>query len=97
MVKQDLEERGHQPSHTEVVQLDVELLSAEHNFNETLVSLRFHGQMREDDAQTAQPFEEVCRTSCATGMATRPGDWRVYGRLAVTIERRPNRQRLAAG
>ena len=60
VIKRDLEDRGNQPSHTEIMQLDVELLTAEHNGSEMLVSLRFHGQMREDeDAQTAQPFEEV--------------------------------------
>ncbi|MBC8729589.1 Tim44 domain-containing protein [Paraburkholderia sp. UCT2] len=60
VIKRDLEDRGNQPSHTEITQLDVQLLSTEHNGSETLVSLRFHGQMREDeDAQTAQPFEEV--------------------------------------
>jgi predicted lipid-binding transport protein (Tim44 family) len=58
-IKQDLEARGHQPSLTEVTQLDAEVLRTESTADETLVSVRFYGQMREDDAQTAQPFQEI--------------------------------------
>jgi predicted lipid-binding transport protein (Tim44 family) len=58
-LKQDLEARGREPSHTDVTQLDAEVLGTESNADETLVSVRFHGQMREDDAQTAQPFQEI--------------------------------------
>ncbi|MGF6877960.1 Tim44 domain-containing protein [Paraburkholderia sp. MM5477-R1] len=58
-IKRDLEARGRQVSHTEVTQLDAEVLGTECNADETLVSVRFYGQMREDDAPTAQPFQEV--------------------------------------
>lgn len=58
-LKQDLEARGREPSHTEVPQLEAELLSTESNADETLASVRFYGQIREDDAQTAQPFQEI--------------------------------------
>jgi predicted lipid-binding transport protein (Tim44 family) len=58
-IKQDLEVRGSQPNRTEVPQLDAEVLGVETHAEETLVSVRFYGQMREDGAQTAQPFEEV--------------------------------------
>jgi len=58
-LKQDLEARGHERSVTEVTQLDAEVLSTEGNADETLVSVRFHGQMREDDNQTAEPFQEI--------------------------------------
>ncbi|MBC8742925.1 Tim44 domain-containing protein [Paraburkholderia sp. UCT31] len=58
-IKRDLEARGRQVSHTEVTQLDAEVLGTERNADETLVSVRFYGQMREDDAPTAQPFQEV--------------------------------------
>jgi predicted lipid-binding transport protein (Tim44 family) len=59
-IKQDLEARGRQPSHTDVTRLDAEVLGTEEsNAGETLVSVRFYGQMREDDAETAQPFQEV--------------------------------------
>jgi predicted lipid-binding transport protein (Tim44 family) len=58
-LKQDLEARGRAPSVTEVTQLDAEVLSKESNADETLVSVRFYGQMREDDAPTAQPFQEI--------------------------------------
>ncbi|MFM0393322.1 Tim44 domain-containing protein [Paraburkholderia phytofirmans] len=58
-LKQDLETRGREASHTEVPQLEAEVLSSESNAVETLVSVRFYGQIREDDAQTAQPFQEI--------------------------------------
>jgi predicted lipid-binding transport protein (Tim44 family) len=58
-IKQDLEARGGQPNLTEVTQLDAEVLGTESNADETLVSVRFFGQMREDDAQTAQPFQDI--------------------------------------
>jgi predicted lipid-binding transport protein (Tim44 family) len=58
-LKQDLEARGREPSLTEVTELDAEVLGTESNAEETLVSVRFYGQMREDDAQTAQPFQEI--------------------------------------
>ncbi|WP_168794000.1 Tim44 domain-containing protein [Paraburkholderia aromaticivorans] len=58
-LKQDLEARGREPSRTEVPQLDAEVLSTESNADEALVSVRFYGQIREDSAQTAQPFQEI--------------------------------------
>lgn len=58
-LKQDLDNRGHEPNRTDVTQLDAEVLNTESNADETLVSVRFYGQMREDDAQTAQPFQEI--------------------------------------
>jgi predicted lipid-binding transport protein (Tim44 family) len=58
-LKQDLEAQGGKPGVTEVTQLDAEVLGTESNADETLVSVRFYGQMREDDAQTAEPFQEI--------------------------------------
>lgn len=58
-LKQDLEARGREPSHTDVTQLDAEVLSTESNAGEALVSVRFHGQMREDNGPTALPFQEI--------------------------------------
>ncbi|GAB2872926.1 TIM44-like domain-containing protein [Paraburkholderia jirisanensis] len=58
-LKQDLEARGRERSVTEVTQLEAEVLSTEGNANETLVSVRFHGQMREDDNPTAESFQEI--------------------------------------
>jgi predicted lipid-binding transport protein (Tim44 family) len=58
-LKQDLEARGDEPSVTEVTQLDAEVLHTESNAGEVLVSVRFHGQMREDNAPAAQPFQEI--------------------------------------
>jgi predicted lipid-binding transport protein (Tim44 family) len=58
-IKEDLEARGSRPSVTEVTELDAEILGTENHPDETLVSVRFYGRMREDDAQTAQPFQEI--------------------------------------
>ena len=58
-IKQDLEARGAQPSLTDVTQLNAEVVGTESNADETLVSVRFYGQMREDNAQSAQPFQEI--------------------------------------
>ncbi|WP_109476340.1 TIM44-like domain-containing protein [Paraburkholderia sp. C35] len=58
-LKQDMEGPDGKPGVTDVTQLDAEVLGTERNADETMVSVRFFGQMREDDAQTAQPFEEV--------------------------------------
>ncbi|MHB9835435.1 Tim44 domain-containing protein [Paraburkholderia terrae] len=75
-LKMDLEARGREPSVTEVTQLDAEVVGSESNANETLVSVRFYGQMREDDAQTAQPFQEIWNI-----VRNAQGDqaWRVAG------------------
>ncbi|MFM0309308.1 TIM44-like domain-containing protein [Paraburkholderia sp. RL17-383-BIF-A] len=75
-LKQDLEARGHEPSRTDVTQLEAEVLGTEDTVNETLVSVRFYGQMREDDAQTAQPFQEIWNIVRST-----QGDqaWRLAG------------------
>jgi predicted lipid-binding transport protein (Tim44 family) len=59
LLKQDLEARGREQSVTEVTRLDAEVLSTERNADETLISVRFHGQMREDDNQIAEPFQEI--------------------------------------
>ena len=58
-IKRDLESRGSEPNRTEVPQLDAEVLGVESSADETLVSVRFYGQMREDGAPAAQPFQEV--------------------------------------
>ncbi|PMS29905.1 Tim44 domain-containing protein [Paraburkholderia rhynchosiae] len=58
-IKRDLENRGSEPNSTEVPQLNAEVLGVQSNASETLVSVRFYGQMREDGAATAQPFVEV--------------------------------------
>jgi predicted lipid-binding transport protein (Tim44 family) len=52
------------------------MLGTESNAEETLVSVRFYGQMREDDAQTAQPFQEIWNI-----VRNAQGDqaWRVAG------------------
>jgi predicted lipid-binding transport protein (Tim44 family) len=87
VIKRDLEDRGNQPSYTEVTQLDVELLGTEHHGSEILVSLRFHGQMREEEnAQMAQPFAEVWNI---VGHAHGDPAWRLAGiqQIGLQIDR----------
>jgi len=80
-LKQDLEARGRERSVTEVTRLDAEVLSTEGNADETLVSVRFHGQMREDDNPTAEPFQEIWNLVKGTH-----GDqtWRLAGIQQIT-------------
>jgi predicted lipid-binding transport protein (Tim44 family) len=74
-LKLDLEARGREPSRTEVAALDAEILGTQRNADETLVSVRFYGQMREDDAPSAQPFEEIWNLLRTTGDTA----WRLAG------------------
>ncbi|WP_433695707.1 Tim44 domain-containing protein [Paraburkholderia phenoliruptrix] len=75
-LKRDLEDRGSQPNRTEVPQLEAEVLGVQSTADETFVSVRFYGQMREDDAPTAQPFQEVWNMV----RSARGGDaWRLAG------------------
>ncbi|MBN3780419.1 Tim44 domain-containing protein [Burkholderia sp. Ac-20345] len=66
-IKKDLEVRRPEPSLTDVTQLDAEILGTERNADEILVSVRFHGEMREDGALTVQPFQEVWHLVKRTG------------------------------
>lgn len=75
-LKQDLEARGREPSRTEVPQLDAEVLGTESTTDGTLVSVRFHGLIREDGAQSAQTFQEIWNLVRQT---QGDGAWRLAG------------------
>ncbi|BBQ02512.1 hypothetical protein BSFA1_76660 (plasmid) [Burkholderia sp. SFA1] len=81
-LKQDLEARGRERSVTEVTRLDAEVLSTEGNADETLVSVHFHGQMREDDNPSPEPFQEIWNLVKRTH-----GDqtWRLAGIQQITV------------
>lgn len=55
----DLQERKSAPQQTDVVQLDAEVLDFEATADEQIVSVRFHGLIREDQDSAAVPFDEV--------------------------------------
>lgn len=55
----DLQERGDAPQRTDVVQLDAEVLETAEERGESVVSVRFHGLVRESEGGVAEPFDEV--------------------------------------
>jgi predicted lipid-binding transport protein (Tim44 family) len=72
----DLHDRGAAAQRTDVVTLDAELLDFEQEADRQIVSVRFHGLLREDDHDRAEPFDEVWHL-------VRPGDnsrsWAIAG------------------
>jgi predicted lipid-binding transport protein (Tim44 family) len=74
-IKLDIDERKGDAQRTEVVVLDAEVVEAVEEGNRQIVSVRFHGMLREDSEQ-ATPFDE-------TWHLTRPSDasrgWVVAG------------------
>ncbi|HEX5372677.1 MAG TPA: TIM44-like domain-containing protein [Aquabacterium sp.] len=55
----DLQERGASPNQTDVVQLDAELVDTAQENGQWVASVRFHGLIREEAEQGAQPFNEL--------------------------------------
>lgn len=55
----DLQERGEAAQQTDVVTLDAELLDYAQESDRQIVSVRFHGLIREEADAGAQPFDEV--------------------------------------
>ena len=55
----DLQERGAAAQQTDVMQLDAELVETTQENGQWIASVRFHGLIREDAAQGAQPFDEL--------------------------------------
>ncbi|MDD5388734.1 MAG: TIM44-like domain-containing protein [Gallionellaceae bacterium] len=74
-IKLDIDERKGATQRTDVVTLNAEVLEALEEGNRQIVSVRFHGMLREDNEQAA-PFDE-------TWHLTRPADasrgWMVAG------------------
>jgi predicted lipid-binding transport protein (Tim44 family) len=58
-VKLDLQERGSAPQTTDVVRIDAEVLDVETEAERQIVSVRFHGLIREEADGAAAPFDEV--------------------------------------
>ena len=55
----DLQDRGNSKQQTDVVQLDAEVLDVAEEPTRQIVSVRFHGLIREDVGAPAAPFDEV--------------------------------------
>jgi len=58
-IKLDLQERGGKPQRTDVVRVDAEVLDVASEVERQIVSVRFHGLIREEDNGVAEPFDEV--------------------------------------
>ena len=58
-VKLDLQERGNKPQQTDVVKLDTELVDVSEDAVQRIVSVRFHGLIREEIGGAASAFDEV--------------------------------------
>lgn len=75
-IKMDLEARGKQTNRTDVVELDAQLLGVEELGSEQLASVRFHGLIRENEGESAQPFNEAWNL---IRDARRDSAWRLAG------------------
>jgi predicted lipid-binding transport protein (Tim44 family) len=58
-VQLDLQDRKSAPQRTDVVQLDAEVIDVGQEDGQQIVSVRFHGLIREDKDAPAVPFDEV--------------------------------------
>jgi predicted lipid-binding transport protein (Tim44 family) len=58
-VRLDLQERGASPNHTDVVKVDAEVLDVAQDADRQVVSVRFHGLVREDEGAQTHDFDEV--------------------------------------
>jgi len=61
-LKLDIDERQGKTQHTEVVMLNAEVLEAAEENQRQIVSVRFHGMLRED-SEAATPFDEIWHLS----------------------------------
>ena len=58
-IKLDLQERGSAAQRTDVVRVDAEVLDVASEAERQIVSVRFHGLIREEENGVAEPFDEV--------------------------------------
>jgi predicted lipid-binding transport protein (Tim44 family) len=58
-VKVDLQERANGAQHTDVVHVDAKVLDVAQEDERQIVSVRFHGQLREEDGGPLVDFDEV--------------------------------------
>jgi predicted lipid-binding transport protein (Tim44 family) len=58
-IRLDLQERGPAAQQTDVVKIDAEIVDYASEAARQIVSVRFHGLIREENDGTAQPFDET--------------------------------------
>mgnify|MGYP001764090098 CR=1 FL=1 len=72
VVRLDLQERGAKPQTTDVVQVDADVLDVNQEGDRQIVSVRFHGKIREEVDAPVEDFDEIWhlqRWGDATGWA----------------------------
>lgn len=58
-IRLELQERAGGPQRTDVVQIDAQVLDVAEDTHQQIVSVRFHGLVREEQQSGAEPFDEV--------------------------------------
>jgi predicted lipid-binding transport protein (Tim44 family) len=76
-LKLDLQDRTNAPQQTDVVTLNAELLDFAQENERQIVSVRFHGLIREEAHNGAEPFDEVWHLVRPTD--ARSGSWSIAG------------------
>ena len=73
-IRLDLQDRGAAPNHTDVEQVDAQVLDVAQEDERQIVSVRFHGLIREQQGADAEAFDEVWHL-------VKPGDgnWAIAG------------------
>jgi predicted lipid-binding transport protein (Tim44 family) len=72
----DLQERGNLKQQTDVVQIDAQVVDVAQENGQDIVSVRFHGLVREAADAGAEPFNELWHL---VRPATGQGDWAIAG------------------
>ena len=75
-LKLQLDERGRSKQQTDVVELQAEVLDVTTEPTRYVVSVRYHGQLREEPDAAPQPFDEVWHL---TKPVSGSGGWMVAG------------------
>jgi len=76
-LKLDLQDRSNAPQQTDVVTLNAELLDFAQENERQIVSVRFHGLIREEAHNGAEPFDEVWHLVRPTD--AKSGSWSIAG------------------
>ena len=76
-ISMQVRERGDEPQRTEVVNLNAEMIEAVVEGDYEVVSVRFYGLIRENDAANPEPFDEVWHVR--KDRRDRRGSWMIAG------------------
>lgn len=76
-IAMQLKERGEAPQRTEVVNLNADLVDSAIEGDYEIVSVRFHGLIRENDAANPEPFDEIWHVR--KDRRERRGSWLIAG------------------